>query len=59
MTPEAIALRQKLVEMCKGIISTQSSPEFQIRLLKGVVATGQDLLVELRAHELVASVRKL
>lgn len=52
MTPEATKLREKLLEMMKGFQTTVSNPEYQIRLLKGLVATGHELLVELRVAEI-------
>lgn len=55
MSPQVIALRQKLVEILKGVISKEDDPLYQIRLLKGAVATGQELLVELRALEISKS----
>jgi len=52
VTPTAAALFEKLIALFKGIASRrESDTEVCIRLMKGVVTVGTDLLVELRAEQ--------
>lgn len=53
MTETASQLYEKLGNLCKGLVTKRDDPEYQIRLLKGVNSTSQDLIVELRADQLV------
>lgn len=54
MSQESNVLRDRLANLFKGFIS-KPERDVQIRLLKGVLTTGTDLLAELRAEEIVDS----
>lgn len=59
MSPAAKTYLEKLIALFKGIVSkNEDDAEGRIRLVKGVVSTGTELLVELRAEQLKESVAR-
>lgn len=51
MSEETEALRRKLIALMKGATVLEQDRERAMQLLRGVVSTGSDLLVELRVEE--------
>lgn len=57
MTQEGAVLQERMLNLIKGF-TTKPERATQIRLLKGVLTTGTDLLAELRAEEIVDSLNR-